>query len=105
MILFPGEFFFNEDHIRLASSHSAGDKVTYTYQFVPYIIPPKDLRLWYVPDKLKTSADHGDELPYVFGTSEVTDDMVQPYSGRFEPLMWTSIADHGVLTGAVLFIS
>lgn len=74
---------FNEDHIRLLKSHSSGDKSTYGYQFMPFINPPEDVRLWYVPDRLKTSSDHGDELFYIFGLNKVTDDMLEPYRGEY----------------------
>ena len=68
--------------MQLLSSHSRGDKSTYGYQFLPYATQSIEDRLWYIPEKLKNSADHGDEVSYIFGAAKVTKEMSEVYGGK-----------------------
>lgn len=58
---------FNADIVRLLESHSAGRKKTYAYTFTELVNLPAEDKPWPNPDWLKVSADHTDELPFVFG--------------------------------------
>lgn len=86
-----GELNFNEDQVRLLTAHSSGEKSTYGYQFMPYVSPPKENLMWHVPEKLKTTSDHADELPYVFGVPRMTETMFEPYNGEWVEI--SSISD------------
>lgn len=77
--------------MQLLSSHSRGDKSSYGYQFVPYVTPSIEDLIWYVPEKLKNSADHGDEVNYVFGAAKITKEMLEVYGGKsFEIIIFST---------------
>lgn len=78
-----GELNFNEDLVHLLLSHSAGDTATYGYHFLPYVTPSKENQFMALPGYLKNSADHADELAYLFGVPWTTDDMSEVYKGMF----------------------
>ena len=60
-----GEAFFDADVANELTQHSPSEKPTYGY----YFTEPIEFRnaLWQNPGWSKTIADHGDELPFVFG--------------------------------------
>mgnify|MGYP001797590899 FL=1 len=64
-VLFAGETQFNADAIRQLQVHSVTDNSTYAYQF-SNLFHSDDGFLNY-PSWAKTSADHGEELPFVWG--------------------------------------
>jgi len=64
-----GETLFNFDTLHQLEQHSSSDKSTYGYLFTENYQPDPPNPLWTVPDWLKTQADHGDELAFVFGAT------------------------------------
>jgi len=55
--------------------HAAGETATYAYYFTEEFKPDPPNPLWSMPDWLKTSADHGDEIPFMFGCTLIKKDM------------------------------
>jgi len=55
--------------------HAAGETATYAYYFTEEYKPDPPNPLWSMPDWLKTSADHADELPFMFGGPLIKKDM------------------------------
>ena len=64
-VLFAGETQFNADAIRQLQVHSVTDNSTYAYQFSNLF--HSDNGFLNYPSWAKTSADHGEELPFVWG--------------------------------------
>ena len=58
---------FNADSVRQLSIHSSNPSSTYAYYFTENVRDPAFIPRQ-VPDWLETSADHGDEIPFVFGS-------------------------------------
>ncbi|KAF6017038.1 CES2 [Bugula neritina] len=58
-----------ESNVRQLEQHSAGEKPTYAYYFTEKHKTNPLASLWTLPDWLKVSADHGDEVAFVFGGS------------------------------------
>ena len=60
-----GEQIFDIAMVTQLEQHSHSEKPTYAYY---YTQPSKNpSTLWSVPDWLRTTADHGDEITFVFG--------------------------------------
>ena len=58
---------FNADSVRQLSAHSDGSKATYAYYFTENFMPAAPI--WpLTPSWIKTTANHGDDLPFVFGS-------------------------------------
>ncbi|XP_067929874.1 bile salt-activated lipase-like isoform X2 [Watersipora subatra] len=66
---FLGEQFFNADTANQLEQHSVSDKATYGYYFTE--LHNVENPLWQLQDWLKRGADHGDELPLLFGAGNV----------------------------------
>ena len=61
---------FNADSVRQLSIHSDSSKATYAYYFTEnFILDPLSYLPIEVPKWLETSGDHGDEIPFVFGSA------------------------------------
>ena len=58
---------FNADSVRQLSLRSDDSKPTYAYYFTENFKTPAFIPMQ-VPDWADTSADHGDEIPFVFGS-------------------------------------
>lgn len=67
------------DNIHFLHQHSQGPKNTFGYYFTKYIY---GLELMPFPEIYKFSADHVEELPYVFGLPLVTDELLSLYKGK-----------------------
>lgn len=76
-----GEFNFIEDSVRLLKIHSFGEKATFGYQFMPFVLPVKQHSIFDIPEEFWTSSTHLDEIPFVLGYPKMTDHMLKPYSG------------------------
>ena len=66
------------DAHHLLDQHSRGSRATYGYIFRPYIDTSS---FFNISKTYKTSADHGDELAYVFGFPYLNEDILAPYEG------------------------
>ena len=65
-----GETLFNFDTLNQLEQHSASEQTsTYGYYYTENYVSDIPNPLWTVPDWLKVKADHGDELPFVFGAT------------------------------------
>lgn len=62
-----GEMSFNVDCTRKLRAHTSSSKSTYAYYFTELYDAPEAVKGWELPDGLKVSADHADEIPFVFG--------------------------------------
>ena len=80
-VCFAGEFEFNADSIRQLQAHSLTDNVTYAYQFSNLFHAPGAGFLDY-PSWAKTSADHGDEVPFVWGALLARDEYKNLSDGK-----------------------
>lgn len=61
--------YFNHDTVYQLEQHSSSKKSTYAYYFTENYKSDSPKLVWSLPDWLKTGADHGDEVPFVFGTT------------------------------------
>lgn len=66
------------DAVRFLDKHSQGDKVTYGFIFSEYI---RGAETYPFPEMYKFSAEHGEELPFVFGFAYITDELLSLYEG------------------------
>ena len=65
-----GETLFNYDTLYQLEQHSSSENTsTYGYYFTENYQPDPPNPLWTLPDWLKTGADHGDEVYFVFGAT------------------------------------
>lgn len=62
-----GEISFNADSVRQLRAHSQSDKSTYAYYFTNLYHAPPQSGWWDAPVWLKKSADHADEIAFVWG--------------------------------------
>ena len=76
--LIAGDWGLVVDIIDLLDDHSKGMKSTYGYLFSKYI-PGIDVSPSL--DPYKFSANHGDDIPYVFGYPYITDELLSFYGG------------------------
>jgi len=67
LLYFLGEQIFDERGLEKLQQHSLGNTSTYAYYFTQKYTPDPPNPMGTPPDWLKSSADHGDELPFVFG--------------------------------------
>ena len=90
--IFSGEIAFNTDIIRQLRAHSQTNRKAFAYYFTNLIQYPPFVKPWYFPAWIKRSADHTDEVPFVFGailakdnyTALVNGEPDQFCRGRFE---------------------
>lgn len=69
----PGALTFDADIINNLQQHSSSeDTVTYAYYFTELFVPGKDILP--VPEFLVSSANHGYDLPFVFGAPFMSDE-------------------------------
>jgi len=85
-----GEENIVERSVRQLEQHSASEKPTYAYYFTEKHKTTPPASLWTIPDWLKVSADHGDEVAFVFGGSLIkeaakTDPLWESESLIFNP--------------------
>jgi len=66
-----GEEKIVESNVRQLEQHSFDEKSTYAYYFTEKHKTTPPASLWTLPDWLKVSADHGDEVAFVFGGSYI----------------------------------
>jgi len=62
----PGEVSLNADTFRQLIEHSTGTKATYAYYFTE--VSPSLISSTPLPSWLGNKSNHGDELPFVFGS-------------------------------------
>jgi len=67
LLYFLGEQIFDERGLEKLQQHSLGKTSTYAYYFTQKYTPDPPNPMGTPPDWLKSSADHGDELPFMFG--------------------------------------
>ena len=85
--MFIGDYHFGVDIVHGLEDHSESAKVTYAYHFTELVQANPDYDLSPSPQYLKYSANHMDELYYVFGTA---------YMLEYLPNIWKGI-DHFLL--------
>ena len=68
--------------IRQLRYHSKTPNATYAYYFTNLYNAPKGDAWWYLPPWVKTSADHGDEIPFVWGFATVKENYTQLAAGN-----------------------
>jgi len=82
-----GEMSFNIDCTRELRAHSSSSKSTYAYYFTELYDAPEAVKGWAVPNGLKVSADHADEIPFVFGVPYALQNvsaLIEAYYGEAE---------------------
>ncbi|KAF6023162.1 ces3 [Bugula neritina] len=84
LVEFFGDEKIVESNVRQLEQHSAGEKPTYAYYFTEKHKTNPLASLWTLPDWLKVSADHGDEVAFVFGGSLIKE------AAKTDPL-WENI--------------
>ena len=68
-----GEHHFNVDIVNnIEQQSTSSDSSTYAYYFTEPYKPAEPL--WPAPNWLKYSANHGDDLPFVFGSPYINED-------------------------------
>lgn len=82
VLLHTGDLLLSADVQHLLDMHSRTSKATYGYYFTAFIERLDENGTAIPPDMYKTSADHVDELPYVFGYDLQTEVMLTPYEGQ-----------------------
>ncbi|KAF6027323.1 CES5A [Bugula neritina] len=75
LVAFLGEQFINKECTCQLRQHAEGETATYAYYFTEEYKPDPPNLAWSMPDWLKISADHMDEIPFVFGGSLIRRDM------------------------------
>ena len=80
--IFSGEIAFNTDIIRQLRAQSQTNRKAYAYYFTNLIQYPPFVKPWYFPAWLKRSADHTDEVPFVFGAILAKDNYTALVNGE-----------------------
>lgn len=67
--------------VRNLEEHSTSNKSTYAYYFTERYYPNTDVEFFNIPEWLKRSADHTQELPFLFGSAFLADETDYTWSG------------------------
>lgn len=74
--------YFNGDIHNMLEQHSTGGKSTYAYYLTKYSDRPAEERHWYAPEWFWKSADHADDLIYMLGAHQITDEVAEQITSR-----------------------
>ena len=78
-----GDHHFRGDIVYNLQEHSLSSKPTYAYYFTERVSIDPKLKIFHRPEWAKTSADHAEDLFYVFGASFLKSEEPTMWQGRY----------------------
>lgn len=84
-----GELYFNADVVRQLHQHSSSTKSTYAYYFTERYDFTTDNPFLFLPNWLKRSAAHYDDIPFLFGAAFLEEESSPIWKGKILFILYT----------------